>query len=397
MTDQQTQQQAQWRADTPGVQKVIHFNNAGASLMPDPVINAVKDYLEEEIYSGGYETATKYHGQLEKTYHSLARLIKADPHEIAILENATAAWRQAFLSLSFEKDDVILTSAAEYASNYIVYLQFQKRVGIRIEVIPNDDSGQLDVVALEKMINKKTKLISITHAPTNGGLINPAQEIGKVAKKHGVLYLLDACQSVGQLPLNVADIGCDFLSATGRKYLRAPRGTGFLYVSKKILPQLEPIILDMHSAVWTSLSTYKMREDARRFEDFETNMANQVGLGAAAEYALAQDLTVTWKRIQQLAGKLRMALSRIEGVQVQDIGTIKGGIVSFTMKQCPADNLQLRLREKNINVSMIVPEGTLVDMQARGLGNMIRASVHYYNSEDEIDSFCELLETIASK
>ena len=396
MINPEIQPLSRWRDDTPGVKDVIHLNNAGASLMPTPVIMAIKDYLEEEIHYGGYETAAKYRKQLDKTYHSLANLINAKPEEIAILENATAAWRQAFLSLSFSAGDVILTSKAEYASNYIAYLQMQKRKGVNIKVIPNDSYGQVDIGALKAMINQKTKLISITHIPTNGGLVNPAKEIGKIARKNGVLYLLDACQSVGQLPLDVRELGCDFLSATGRKYLRGPRGTGFLFVNKELLPELEPIALDLHSAKWTSISTYEMRPDARRFEDFESNMANQLGLGAAAEYAQSQGLELIWNRIKDLASLLRSSLEAIDGVKVHDLGKVKGGIVSFTLKNWPAEKLSLKLRQEKINVSVIVPEGTLVDMQARSLGNMIRASVHYYNSEEEIHKFCEILQNLSS-
>ncbi|MGK7370722.1 MAG: aminotransferase class V-fold PLP-dependent enzyme, partial [Candidatus Halalkalibacterium sp. M3_1C_030] len=236
------------RSETRGCEHVVHFNNAGASLMADPVVESMISYLEEEACYGGYETAARHKSDIETTYKLIAELINADPEEIALLENATAAWNMAFYAIDFTPGDRILTSVSEYASNYINYLNLKKNKDISIEVIPNDDHGQTDTSALSNMMDDKVKLISITHIPTNNGLVNPAEEIGEIAKNSNALYLLDACQSVGQYPINIENIGCDMLSATGRKYMRAPRGTGFLYVSKKVMDTLHPPFLDLHSA-----------------------------------------------------------------------------------------------------------------------------------------------------
>ncbi len=378
------------RAATPGVKHAVHFNNAGASLMPVRVAQKVMDYLNHELLYGGYETAEKFASEIEEVYQVIANYLNCSAGEIAITENATVAWGQAFQSIPFQAGDVILTSMAEYASNYIAFLQLKKRLGISIEPIPNDSHGQLDVEALEGMIHPKVKLIAVTHVPTNGGLVNPAARIGAVARKYDIWYLLDACQSVGQMPINVKELGCDFLSATSRKFLRGPRGVGFLYVNKRRLSQLEPPVLDLHSASWKSSESYEMREDARRFENWEFNLAGVVGMSEAVKYALELGLDSIWERIQVLGNHLRSSLSDVPGIEVHDLGQEKSGIVSFN-GPFQAMELKRHLFKAGFNVSIIRADGTLLDMSDRQLNFMIRASVHYYNNEEEINRFTNFL------
>ncbi len=382
------------RADTPGSNEVVHFNNAGASLMPRPVVESVTGYLREEALYGGYETAEKRANELQEVYRSIATLIHALPEEIAILENATAAWNMAFYSIPFSPGDRILTSVSEYASNYLNYLNLQKRVNVEIQVIPNDEHGQTSVEALSRMMDSKVKLISITHIPTNNGLVNPAEEIGKIAGKHNCLYLLDACQSAGQYPLDVAKIGCDMLSATGRKYLRAPRGTGFLYVNQQVISQLHPPFLDLHSAEWTGRDSYRIREDARRFENWESNYAGIIGLNQAVKYLLELGIDRVWERVQYLGHLLREQLSKKAAVHVHDIGKTRCGIVSFTVDGISAEEVKQYLRKREVNVSVSTRSSTLIDMERRNLQECVRASVHYYNTEEEIDKLVDLLNHI---
>jgi selenocysteine lyase/cysteine desulfurase len=270
-----------------------------------------------------------------------------------------------------------------------------KRLGVRIDVVPNDETGQISVDALREMIDDDVKLIAITHVPTNGGLVNPAEEVGKVARDAGVLYLLDACQSVGQLPVNVEAIGCDMLSGTGRKYLRGPRGTGFLYVRESLIERLEPPFLDNHAATWTARDEFRIRGDARRFENWETNYAGKVGLATAVDYTLQWGIEDIWERVQALAGSLRSGLSDISGVTVRDIGAVQCGIVTFTIDGQECEAVKQALAAKAVNVTVSRTTSTRLDMEDRGLSEVVRASVHYYNSESEIEQLLEAVSLMA--
>ncbi len=386
------------RAVTPGTAQVLHFNNAGAGLMAKPVLDAVVAHLRLEAEIGGYEAADRARDAFSNTYAALARFLNCGTEEIALMENATAAWQAAFYGLAngFRPGERILTAEAEYASNYIAFLQMAKRSGVTVEAVPSTAEGEFDVDALENMIDDRVRLIAVTHVPTNGGLVNPAAAIGRVARKAGIPYLLDACQAAGQVPLDVEAIGCDMLSATGRKYLRGPRGTGFLYVRRDMLEKLEPPMIDLHGATWTQAQGYQLRDDAKRFENWEFNIAGQIGLGVAVDYASALGQDAIHARIVKLADALRAGLADVPGVTVHDIGREKGGIVSFAAAGIDPATLKARLREDAINCSTSTVTSTRIDMTRRGIEVVNRASVHYYNTEDEVERFCRAVARFAT-
>ena len=380
------------RAETPGVNHVTHFNNAGAALIPQPVLDAVTGHLHLEARIGGYEAEARAADAVGRTYDAVAALLNCRREEVAIVENATVGWDMAFYGLAqtFAAGDRILTSMAEYSSNYIPFLQVARRTGAVVEAVPNDSHGQLDVDALAGMIDGRVKLIAITHIPTNGGLVNPAAAVGRIARRHGIPYLLDACQTAGQMPIDVDQLGCDMLSATGRKFLRAPRGTGFLYVRKTLLERLEPPVLDNHAATWVAPDRYEIHADGRRFENWESNVAAKIGLGVAVDYALGWGLDAIWDRVRNLGDLLRSRIAALPGYTVRDLGEVRCGIVTFTGPRPPAE-IKALLAEQGINVSVTKAASTLLDMNARGLTEMVRASVHYYNTEDEIDRLASAL------
>lgn len=373
------------RADTPGVEHVVHFNNAGAALQPRQVVDAVVEHLQREAQIGGYEAAAERKDRSEHAYDALARLLGAERDEIAVVENATRAWDMAFYAFRFEPGDRILTGRAEYASNWIALKQVTDRTGATIEVVPDDESGQIDVAALERLIDERVKLVSLVHVPTQSGLVNPAAAVGRVTRAAGVPLLLDACQSVGQLPVDVNEIGCDILSGTGRKFLRGPRATGFLYVRRELINRLEPPLLDMHAAEWQPDGSYRIRDDARRFENWETYYAGKIGLGAAVDYALTIGIENGWERIRALASRLRAELSALPDVTVLDRGAVLGATVTFALAGLPAADVQRRLAAERINVSVMDAASARLDFDPRGLEEAVRSSVHYYNSDEEID------------
>ncbi len=388
---------ARVRRDTPGCEKVVHFNNAGASLMPTPVLEASLAHLQLEARIGGYEAAEEAQARHAAVYRSIAALLNASPEEIALSDSATRAWRLAFESLPIPRGGKILTTRAAYASNFIAFLHRARKDGLEIDVAPCNEAGDLDLDAFERRIDKGAALIALTHIPTNGGAVYPAEAVGRIARKHGVPYLLDACQSAGQWPLDVTRIGCDMLSATGRKFLRAPRGTGFLYVRRAFRERLEPPIPDLHSATWTAPDEYRPCNDMRAFEMWESSMAMQLGLGAAVDYALDVGLDAIRDRIQTLADLLRNRLRALPGVCVRDTGTDQCGVVTFDVARIAAQEIKARLREQSMHVTASLPSHTLLDAMERHLPDMVRASVHYYNTASEIDRFCDAISDISSR
>jgi selenocysteine lyase/cysteine desulfurase len=376
------------RRDTPGTARVAHLNNAGAALPPSVVTEAVIAHLRLEAEIGGYEAADAARSRVESVYAAIARLIGCQADEVAVVENATRAWDMAFYSLAFQPGDRILTARAEYASNVIAFLQVAERTGAVVEVVDDDEHGQFSVADLRNRLGHgpgDVKLIAMTHVPTQGGLVNPAEDVGAVARQAGVPFLLDACQSVGQFPVDVGRIGCDMLSATGRKFLRGPRGTGFLYVRGSMLERMEPPFLDLHAATWTGPDSYEIRGGARRFENWETNYAGKIGLGTAVEYAMSWGLDTIGTRVAALADNLRGRLQNAGGVTVHDQGLRRCGIVTFTVDGVPAQEVQRQLAGKGVNTSVSLTEYARFDLQRRGLPDLVRASVHYYNTNAELD------------
>lgn len=384
------------RADTPGVANVAHLNNAGSALMPTPVLESITGYLIEEASIGGYETRRKRTNDIEAVYHSVADLIGAYRSEIALSDNATRAWDMLFYSLGLGPNDRIITTTSEYASNWAAYLHLRNTRGVTIDVAPDTSSGEIDVAALEKMIETgPTALVTLNHMPTNGGLVNPVTDVGDVTSRHGVPFLLDATQTVGQLPIDIRKIKCDMLVGTSRKYLRGPRGIGFLYIQKDFSDTLDPVFVELENAPVILPDRIVLASGAHRFETWEKAYALVIGFGTAVDYATNIGIDAIWRRIEGLASKLRLMLDEIDDVAVLDLGSVKGGIVTFTVEGRQVLEVRELLSERGINVSTSSVFSSPLDMHNREIEGLIRASVHAYNDEEELFELVDAIRVMA--
>jgi selenocysteine lyase/cysteine desulfurase len=381
----------QLRQDTPGTAHRIHLNNAGAALMTRRTLTAMTDQLELEATIGGYEATAVAADRIEATYAGLARLLGARRDEIALFDNSTRAWDAGFYSVPLGPGDRILTGRAEYGSNVLAYFQVARRTGAELVVVPNDGSGQLDLAALENLVDERTKLIGLTYVPTFGGLVNPAAAVGRIARAAGVLYLLDATQAVGQFPVDVTELGCDLLSGTGRKFLRGPRGTGFLYARTDALDRLEPPVVEIASATWDGGRGFRWQDGAKRFETWERSGVNIVGFGAAVEQALELGMDAIGERAVGLGTRLRDQLAALPKVSTYDQGERTGAIVTIKVDGVASEDVMAALTKADVNVTLTVPEDNPLDTEERGVHPLVRLSPHYYNTEAELDRAVEVI------
>lgn len=366
--------------------------------MPVPVLSAIRAHLELEARTGGYEAADARTDAIEATRESVGRLIGAPPRNVAFMENATAAFSAALSSIRLGKGDLILTSRNDYVSNQITYLALQARLGVEIVYAPDLPEGGVDPVAAEEIIHRRRpKVVAMTHVPTNSGLVQQLAPIGRACRERGLLFLVDACQSVGQLAVDVRELSCDFLSATARKFLRGPRGCGFLYVSDQALDSgLEPLFIDMQGAHWIAPELYQPEMDARRFENWEFAYALVLGMGAAVDYAFDVGLEFIESRTKALASHTRQRMSEIPGATVVDRGTELCGIVSVALQGLDPRDVVRALRARGINTSASLREYAVLDFDEKGVEGALRASPCYYNTEEEIDDAAAALREILS-
>lgn len=386
---------APWRADTPAAQAGrIHLNNAGAGLMPRPVFEAMHAHLNAEVELGGYEAADAARLLIESTYAAVAQLIGGDPAEVAVVENATVAFAQALSAFDFRRGDTIVTSRNDYISNQLMFLSLAERQGVRVVRAADAPEGGIDVDSLRRCIRReRPRLVSLTWVPTNSGLVQPAEAVGQVCAEQEVPYLLDACQAVGQLPIDVGRLRCDFLCATARKFLRGPRGVGFLWVSAEQLRQgMAPLFVDMRGADWVDTDVYALRPDARRFENWEFSYALHIGMGEAARYALRVGVEEGGTWAMELAAHARERLAALPGVRILDRGRQRCAIVTLEVAGHGADEIVERLREQAINTSATYREWAQLDMRDKNARTAVRISPHYYNTRREVETAVAAIE-----
>lgn len=362
-------------------------------MVPRPVREALRAHLDLEDELGGYEAAEARIDALGQAAEDLARLLGAHRRNIAFTQNSTSAFAQALGAFDFRAGDVILTSLADYASNQIMYLSLARRLGVEVVRAPDRPEGGVDPDAVRALVRRRRPaLVAITWVPTNSGLVQPVAPIGAVCREAEVPYLVDACQAVGQLPVDVGALGCDYLAATARKFLRGPRGIGVLYASDRVLEAgAHPLLVDMHGATWTDPERFELTPDARRFELWEISLALVLGFGAAVRYAMDVGVETAGARARALAAYARARLGELPGVRVLDRGPELCAIVTAEPAGRPGEQVKLALRARGINTSSPGREDAVIDMDAKGASSAIRISPHYYNTAGEIDAAVEAL------
>jgi selenocysteine lyase/cysteine desulfurase len=376
-----------WRRDTPAAEQGrIHLNNAGASLMPVPVYRVIQDHLEREMRLGGYEAEDDARSRIEGVYQELGTLVGAAAANMAIVENATVALSQALSALDPGPGDVLVTTRNDYASNQLMYLSLASRRGVRVIRAEDLPEGGVDPESVRMLIREhRPALVALTWIPTSSGLVQPARAVGEICAEAEVPYVVDACQAVGQMPIDVNDLHCDFLAATGRKFLRGPRGIGFLYVSNRVLSSgFHPLHIDMRGADWVAEEGYRVRWDGRRFENWEFAHALVLGLGEAAWYAREVGLEAARDRSWRLAARLRSQLDELPGVRVLDRGAELCAIVTVEISGRPAGEVVAALREQGINTSSLERTSAVLDLDSKGVTSALRLSPHYFNTEGEL-------------
>lgn len=384
------------RNDTPGCSIHNHLNNAGASLPPQPVIQTIQDYLAKEALHGGYEVAAAQASEIAGFYESTASLLNAKAHNIAFAGSATDAYFRALSSIPFEPGDTLLTTDDDYVSNQIAFLFLQKRLKINLVRAAKLPEGGVDPQSMSDLMEKhQPRLVAVTHVPTNSGLIQDVEAIGQLCRERDIWYLVDACQSAGQMPLDVTKIGCDFLSATIRKWLRGPRGAGFLYVSDLALGAgFEPVFPDMAGGVWDSADKYRLEPSARRYEQWEKNYALVLGSKAAIDYALMLGLDDIEQTVTDLSQYTRQQLSSLQGVRLLDKGHRKCGIVTAHFQGKTPTEIKKALDSANIHAGIGTTINAQIDFTEKGVDWALRLSPHYYNTKAEIDEAISVLRGI---
>ncbi len=371
------------RADTPGSHRGVFLDSAGSSLPPVQVLDEVVNHLRREAEVGGYRAAEERAEDLEAGYGVLARALGCEPDEVAFTDSATRSWLTVFDAIPLGPGDRVLSTEAEYGGNAVPLLRRAAEVGATVEPVPSDATGAVDVDALRSMLDERVRLVSLVHVPTNGGLVNPAEEVIAAARATDAIVLLDACQSVGQVDLSGLD--ADIVTGTGRKWLRGPRGTGFSVVRKRIRDRLVPRQVDLHSGTWEAPDRFSLRSDGRVFELWETGVADRLGLIAAVRYALDLGLAEIESAVVARAEYLRQGLAAVSGVTVHDLGTRRCGLVTFTVDGVAAAEVRDRLRDQHITVTVSGTTSTQYDMTRRGLDVIVRASPHYFITEGQLD------------
>lgn len=374
-----------------------YFNQAAGGLMPDRVLQAVTDYMQREQALGSYVAAQQAQPQLQQLYAQLAALLHCQPTDIALTTGNTHGWCAVVGALPLQAGDRVLVTPGEWGGNYAMLLQLQARTGCVVETMPCTADGHIDLAALEAGLDARVQLIALTWVPANGSTVYDAQALGQLCARHGIPYIIDAAQALGHIPVDVQALQCDVLTAPGRKWLCGPRGTGLVYLKPGFAARLQPMTVDHVSCPITPTGPV-LRQDARMLEQSESSVALKLGLLAALDTAQAEGWAQRFAAIAERARQLRSALADVPGLSLHSLAAAPAdcGIVPFTLQGHTPAQVQQALLQCHIQVAASGMGFTPLDMQARGLSAVVRASVSAHTTDADIQALVQALQTLSA-
>lgn len=383
----------QIRQNTPGCLDKIFINSAGSSLMSKEVVQISKDYMDMEADIGGYDVMANHYEDFNLFYLEASKLINANPRNMAFAISATDAYSKVLYSFKWTEKDVILTTKDDYVSNIISFIHINRRFGSQIKFVDCLDSGDLDYEDLARKLEQyKPTIFALTHIPTSAGTIHDAEKAGEICANFDTYYLLDACQSIGQLDVDVRKIKCDFLTVTGRKFLKAPRGTGFLYVANHILDtDMGPLCIDLAGSTWDSETSFKFGSEAKRFEFWEKNYSNFLGLTQAIREINEIGIEKIAAYNKMLSGYFRNELEQVDGLKIYDHGSLKGNIITWKIPGLKQSEISKLFHERRVIFSFSSNTSALYDLNKKGEEWLVRFSPHFFNTTEEADQVGEIL------
>ncbi|MDH0496021.1 aminotransferase class V-fold PLP-dependent enzyme [Comamonas aquatica] len=374
-----------------------YFNQAAGGLMPGRVLQAVTDYMQREQALGSYVAAQQAQPQLQQLYVQLAALLHCQPTDIALTTGNTHGWCAVVGALPLKAGDRVLVTPGEWGGNYAMLLQLQARTGCVLETMPCTADGHIDLAALEAGLDARVQLIALTWVPANGSTVYDAQALGQLCARQGIPYIIDAAQALGHIPVDVQALQCDVLTAPGRKWLCGPRGTGLVYLKPGFAARLQPMTVD-HVSCPITPSGPVLRQDARMLEQSESSVALKLGLLAALDTAQAEGWAQRFAAIAERARQLRSALADVQGLRLHSLAAAPAdcGIVPFTLQGHTPAQVQQALLQCHIQVAASGMGFTPLDMQARGLGAVVRASVSAHTTDTDIQALVQALQALSA-
>ncbi len=375
-----------------------HFNHAGASIPPPEVVARVIRHLELEAVIGGYEAAEEVAVEVDGVVGALGELIGAAPGDVVAVESATRAWEQVLWSLALSHrwghGDRIVVDGFAYASSWATLLRLRDAVGVEIAVAPSRPDGTVDPAQIADATDDRTRLVLVTHVPTHVGTVSDVAGVGAALAGRDLVYAVDLAQSLGQLPIDVGAIGCHLAFAPGRKFLRAPRGTGVLYLAASVAETLEPLAVDLTTATTITAGGYELAPGVARFGLFEHSVALRLGLGEAARHAVARGLTRISAEVQARTTEVVELVAATPGFELLAPPPLSG-IVSVTHERLDPDQVRAHLRDQGVSTWVAAVGGSPLDQAARLARPAVRISPHYSTTDDEVERLARALRALA--